>query len=262
MKTKKVVSVLLISLLLIPTLMTWFSPPMHAREIKPNTAEYFMNEGLFYLSSGKFDEAEIRLLQALKKNPTIIDALYGLGIVYLNKREFRKSIDYFQQVVKINSLNYDAYNFLGVAYTELSEYNLAKENLLIAANADKYRTPENAYVNLAMLEIRQNRYDAAMRYVDKGLDKNARFAPLYNVRGVILENQDKLSDAIASYERGLTLLTEEDASYLLNIARVYIKLNQKEKAQDMLEKALPRAYNEEMKDKIREMLKGLEKNQG
>jgi len=223
--------------------------------IKANSAEYFLNQGLLYLSSGDYNNAEINLLQALKKQQVIIDAFYGLGIIYLNKRDFAKSADYFRKVIKLNPINFDSYNYLGVAYLELGKFDLAKENLLAAANSPLYKTPENAYVNLAMLEIRQTRYDLALRYVEKGMEKNAKFAPLYNLKGVILEKKDNLADAVQAYEQGLMFLQEEDASYLVNIGRVYLKLNYKEKARDYLERALPKAINEEMKNSIREMLK-------
>jgi Tfp pilus assembly protein PilF len=218
----------------------------YPNRLKPGTAEYLLHEGLFYLNTGNLVLAEKKLLKAKKKKPTLIGAVNGLGIVYLQKREFKKSIGYFNQVIRTNPDSYDVYNYLGVAYTELGEYNLAKENLLRAANAEKYKTPENAFVNLALLEIRQERYDAALRYVEKGLQKN------------IFENQEKFPEALKWYERALSLLTEEDVVFLVNLGRVYSKLGKKDKALDTLEKALSKAYSPQLKEQIRTMIKGLE----
>ncbi|UCH95015.1 MAG: tetratricopeptide repeat protein [Candidatus Aminicenantes bacterium] len=229
--------------------------------LKTGTAEHYLHEGLFYLNNGNINVAEKKLLKALKKKPTLIGAINGLGIVYLQRREFQKAIQYFNQVTRINPESYDAYNYLGVIYTELGEYSLAKENLLRAANAEKYNTPENAYVNLALLEIRQERFDAALRYVEKGLEKNQRFPPLSNLMGVILENQEKYQEALEWYEKALSLLTEEDVTYLVNIGRIYSKLGQKDKALDTLEKALSKAYSLEMKKQIRSMIQNLEKQE-
>jgi tetratricopeptide (TPR) repeat protein len=231
----------------------------YPNRLKRGSPEYLLHEGLFHLNSGNLNLAEKKFLKALKKKPTLIGAVNGLGIVYLQKQEFKKSIGYFNQVIHTNPDSYDAYNYLGVAYTELGEYNLAKENLLRAANAEKYRTPENAFVNLAMLEIRQDRYDAALRYVEKGLEKNDRFPPLCNLMGVILENQEKYPDALKWYEKALSLLTEEDVTFLVNLGRVYSKLGKKDKALDTLEKALSKAYSPQMKEQIRTMIKSLEK---
>jgi type IV pilus assembly protein PilF len=227
--------------------------------LKPGSAEYLLNEGLFYLNSGNIDIAEQKLLKALKKKATLIGAVNGLGIVYLQKRQFKKALKYFTQVTRTNPESWDTYNYLGVVYTELGEYNLAKENLLRAANAEKYHTPENAYVNLALLEIRQNRYDAALRYVEKGLTENDRFPPLCNLMGIILENQEKYPEALRWFEKALSLLTEEDVSYLVNIGRVYSKMGNKQKALDNLEKALSKALFPELREQIRAMIKSLEK---
>jgi Tfp pilus assembly protein PilF len=261
MRKIAIIHVMLIILLIISGGCTSKNRPTRypSQRVKPGSAEAYLNEGIFYLNTGNIDMAEKKLLKALKKKPTLVLAINGLGIVYLNKREFRKSLDYFKKVINLNPSYYDAYNYIGVVYTELGEYSLARENLLIAANADKYKTPENAYVNLTLLEIRQSRFDAALRYVEKGLEINERFAPLSNLKGVILENQGKYTEALQWYEKALSYLTEEDASYLVNIGRVYIKMNQKDKALDVLEKALTKAYTEEMKTQIRDMIKGIEK---
>jgi tetratricopeptide (TPR) repeat protein len=254
MKKTNVVCFILIILFIMPT-----GIKLVSRDLKPDTAEYYLNEGFLYLNSGDFNNAEKRFLKALKKKPNILDAYQGLGIVYLNKREFKKSVEYFQQLVKLNPDNYDAFNYLGVAYTEMGEFNLAKENLLVAANAGRYKTPENAFVNLAVLELRQKRYDNALRYVDKGMEKNDHFPPLYNLKGIILENQDKLTEAIECYEKGLALLKEADSSFLMNMAKIYIKLNEKDKAIDLLERSLSKSPSDDVKKTIRQMIIDLEK---
>jgi Tfp pilus assembly protein PilF len=228
-------------------------------QLKPGTAEFILNEGIFYLNSGNLAMAEKKLKKALKKKPTMLAAVNALGIVYLNKRDFKNAIKYFTQVVRMNPQYYDAYNYLGVLYTEMGEYNLAKENLLIAANATLYRTPENAFANLANLEIRQKKYESALRYIDKGLQKNDRFAPLCNLKGIVLENQKKYISAIRWYERAITLLTEPDVTFLINIGRVYSTMGYKDKALDTLEKALSKALTQELKVRIRKMIVELEK---
>lgn len=229
------------------------------RQMKPGSAEYELNQGLFYLNNANFNVAEKKFKKALKKKPELLQAISGLGIVYLNQRKFKEAVDQFQRVVRINPKYYDAYNYLGVAYTEIEEYNLAKENLLRAANAPKYRTPENAFANLAMLEMKQKRMDAALRYIDKGLLENERFAPLYNLKGIVLEEKEEYNQALKFYQKALSLLTEPEVSYLMNIGRVYIKQGKKAKALDTLEEALSKAFAPVLKTQIREMIKDAEK---
>lgn len=228
-------------------------------QLKPGTIEYIMNEACFYLNNGRLNLAEKKFLSVLEKNPNHENAINGLGIIYLNKREFDKAENNFKMLVKINPGYIDAYNSLGIIYIEKKEYELAKDSLLIAANSDEYRTPENAYLNLANLEMRRDKYENAIRYVEKGLIKNKSFAPLYNLKGLIFEYQKNYRDAIYNFKKALSFFEEEDISYLVNIGRVYAKMKEKNKALDVLEKALTKAPSELYKKEIKKLIKQIEK---
>lgn len=228
-------------------------------QLKRGTAAYDLNQALFYLNAGDFKTAEPKLISALKKDPTLVGALNALGIVYLNKRDFDNAVKQFRRVIQLNPKFFDAYNYLGVIYTETGNYELAKENLLTAANAETYRTPENAYTNLATLELNNNKLESALRYAEKGLEKNKNFAPLYNLKGIIYENRKEYQEAISNYEKALSLLTEDDATFLINIGRTYGKMGDKKKALDILEKALPKAYSPVLKNQIIAAINELEK---
>ena len=228
-------------------------------QLKPGTAEYYLQEGIYYINEGNMTMAEQKLKLALKKDHELVEALNGMGIVCLNRRNFDDAVKYFRRVIQLNSKAYDAYNYLGVIFSETGKYELAKENFLIAANADKYMTPENAYANLAMLEVRQNRLDSALRYVEKGLANNKNFPHLYNVKGIIFENRGDYKKALFYYEKALSLLTHDDVTFLINIGRVQSRMGEKNKALDTLEKALGKAFAPQIKEQIRAMIKEVEK---
>ena len=230
----------------------------NSQDSKPGSPEYLMNEGLFHLNQGDATMAERKLQQALKKKPNMIKALNALGLVYVYKRKFKKATNYFKRVLGLNPKYVDAHNSLGLIYSELNQYDLAKEHLLISANSKNYRTPENSFVNLAMLELRHNKIDSAKRYIEKAIEKNRRFAPIYNIKGIILENQKKYTEAIASYKKALSFLTEEDLTTLINIGRTYKKMGKKNEALDMLEKALSKANVQSIREKIKQMIKEVE----
>jgi len=261
MKNPKIKSYLIVLLVLVSILTGCKKKDVvtYPWQIKPGSAKFFLNQGLFHLNSGQINLAEKKLLQAIKKKPSLKEALNGLGIVYMYKREFDKAIKYFKRVLNIDPTFIDIYNSLGLIYIELDKYELAKENLLISANSDDYSTPENSYVNLAMLEIKHNKLNSAMRYVEKGINKNRGFSPLYNLQGVIFENRKNYEEAVYSYKKALSLLTDNDVTILVNIGRVYSKTGEKDKALDVLEKALSKTTNSKIKDTIRQMIKELNK---
>ncbi len=226
-------------------------------QLQPGSAEYLANEGIGYLNNGKLGLAADRLEAALKKNPRLVPALNGMALVHVYRREFPKAVDLLERLLQISPQFYDAYNLLGTAYSEIGDYERAKENLLIAANAQEYQTPENAFANLAMLEIKFNKHDSALRYAEKGLLLNRRFAPLFNLKGQALENLGRLPEAGESFDRALLLLPAPDPLILVNGARVAARLGQRRKALDQLEQALGITQDEALKTEIMRLIKGL-----
>lgn len=225
--------------------------------LKPGSPEYIMNQGIFFLNEGNIKMAEHKLLTALEKKPGLEGALNALGLVYMYKREFEKAATYFKKLLSLNPGFSDAYNSLGLIYSELNRYNLAKEYFLTAANSTGYRTPENAYVNLALLELKHEKMASAKRYTDKAMKANRHFAPTYNLKGIIANKENRYHEALANFKKALSLLTEEDAKILVNMGQVYIKMGQKRKALDVLEKALTKAKDGPLKKNIRELINNL-----
>ena len=225
--------------------------------LKPGSPEHLTNDGFICLNAGDLIQAEKFFRQALEKKPNLHNAMYALGIVYLQKGEPDRAEKYFLRTLQVKPGHIDVHNFLGVIYTETGKYDLAKEHLLIAANSDNYETPENAYANLARLELEHNKYTSARRYIEKGLVKNNEFGPLLNYLGIILEHDGNFKEAIFNYEKAIA--AQEDVSYLVNIGRVYIKIGQKEKALDVLEQALSKTKSDQLRKDIRAMINDLEK---
>jgi tetratricopeptide (TPR) repeat protein len=227
-------------------------------QLQPGTAEYLANEGIGFLNGGQLDQAEGKLLAALRMNPRLLRALNGLALVYVYRHDFPRAVDTLNRLLLVEPKFYDADNLLGTVYTEMGNYDLAKEKLLIAANAEEYQTPENAFANLAVLEIKFGKFDSALRYAEKGLQLNRRFAPLYNLKGLALENLGQLADAATEYDKALILLTAPEPAYLINSARVAAKLGDKKKAMDQLELALGRTQDPAQKTEIIRQIKALE----
>jgi Tfp pilus assembly protein PilF len=226
-------------------------------QLQPGSAEFLANEGIGYLNNGQLDLAAARLAAALKKNPQLVPALNGMALVHVFRREFPKAIEMLKRLLQVNPKFLDAFNLLGAVYTEQGNYELAKENLLIAANAEEYQTPENAFANLALLEIKFAKYDSALRYAEKGLLLNRRFAPLFNLKGQALENLNRLTEAAESYARALALQGSPEPLTLVNSARVAAKLGDRKRALDQLEQALGRTQDAALKVEILRLIKEL-----
>jgi len=230
------------------------SPLFEPSQAKPGSAEYLCNEGLAFLDSGDFTQARNRFQAALAKAPSNIDAILGMGLVHLNNRELDQSLSYFERLKELTPDSYDVYNYMGIIYLELQQYPRARENLLIAATSSTYKTPENAYANLAILEIKQNNLDAAMRYIKKGLEKKKNFPQLHILEGQVLEAQKNWQDALLAYERASTITYNNDPGILIALARLHKQLGDKDKALNILESSLGKARNEAERQTIINMI--------
>ncbi len=227
-------------------------------QLAPDSPEFLLNEGVLLLNSGQLAQAEAKLKAALAKNPRLVNAHNTLGLVYVYRRDLPKAVACFDKTIELNPHYYDAYNALGMVYTELGEYDKAKANLLIAANAPDYITPENAWVNLALLEMKFAKPESAQHYVEKGLRVNKRFGPLYTLRGTLLENQQKLAEALDDFERAATL-PAASADPLIGAARVLAKMGEKQKAIEKLENALSRIKDPAEKQAVLQMMQDIER---
>ena len=75
-----------------------------------------------------------------RKNHSCLPPWHPLSLVYVYRRDFPKAIDTLNRLLQASPAFYDAYNLLGMIYTEQGNYQLAKEKLLLAANAAEYLT--------------------------------------------------------------------------------------------------------------------------
>jgi len=220
-----------------------------------DSPDFIMNEGFFLLNQGDLDQAEKKLLTALRKNPQLYAAHNALGIIYSFRRDFPAALKHFKMTIKLNSDFIDAYNSMGMVYCEMGDYKLARENLQIAAAAPGYQTPENALVNLALLEIRLEDWDAALNHIEKGLAVNDRYAPLYNLKGSIIENRGRFEEAVQYYEKALSLLSQPEPEYLFNLGRANYRKGDRNKALDCLNKAMEASRDELLTREISNLIK-------
>jgi Tfp pilus assembly protein PilF len=236
----------------------------------PGSAEFFLKEGIAYLAEGNLKMAEKALKKALKKKRDLVAAINKLGIIYYKKEEseenknekFEKAKKAFERVIELAPDYFEAYNYLGLIYIEKEEYESARKYLLKAAKSEKNPTPEYAYFNLADIEMRRGNLEQALRYVNQGITKNTFFAALYNLKGMIFEKLKEYDKSIYNYQKaskspykGAENSVLNDATYLINLGRVYARIGEKVKALDTLEKALVITKSSEQKKQINALIK-------
>ncbi|MFP4083066.1 MAG: tetratricopeptide repeat protein [Candidatus Aminicenantes bacterium] len=226
-----------------------------AREKNPR---YHYNMGSFYLNNGNVNEAISHFQKSLSLSPNYFLAFNGLGLAYSMKGELEESAKYFQKCLTINPTFSEARNNLGMIYQEMGLLDKAEQEYRQAASDKNYSSRELPYYNLARLCLLQEKSKEALDYVQMALQINKDMAMAYNLKGIINEKLENFDEAIASYLQALRIVPR-DVYFNFNLAVAYFKNNELKKAQEIFEEISPRVTDPEMKDKINQYLKIIQK---
>ncbi|MES2574837.1 MAG: tetratricopeptide repeat protein [Bacteroidota bacterium] len=142
------------------------------------------------MDEGKYDESIAMLKECEKVDPKDYTYPYEIALAYTYKKEYQKAIDQLEKIKKYESIAADYYQLLGNNY-------------------DYAGKPEKA-----------------MSVYDDGLKKFPNAGRLYLEKGVILEFQEKYTEAIASYEKGVKVDPMYSSNYY-RLALLYSKSTNK-----------------------------------
>lgn len=215
---------------------------------------YQYNIGLYYLDNGDPDEAIEYFNKSLALNPRNFLVFNALGFSYSMKGDLRQSMKYFQKCLEVNPTFTEAHNNIGMIYQEMGFIDKAEEEFQKVLADEKYPSKENAHYNLANLYFIQGKGDKALDHVQKAIQENIRFAMAYNLKGRILERQNRISKAIESYERASTIVPGE-INFSFDLAVALFKNNEFSRAKEIFERISPQVRDQEMKDNIDQYLK-------
>jgi len=215
---------------------------------------YQYNLGLYYLDNGDPDEAIKFFHKSLSLNPRNHLVFNALGFAYSMKGDLGQSLKYFQKCLETNPNFIEAHNNIGMIYQEMGFIDKAEEEFQKVLADEKYPAKENPHYNLANLYFIQGKNDKALDHIQKAIQENVRFAMAYNLKGRILEKQNRLREAILNYKKALQIVPEE-ISFSFDLAVALFKNNKFSQAEEIFEKISPRVTDQEMKDTINQYLK-------
>lgn len=226
----------------------------------------FTQAGSYFYGNKEFDKA-FEMFDTYLKYPEI-PYLQGMG---LEKDTLRKLITYYcglcatqadkpEVAVKYYELVKDSIDSEWI-YARLSDdYATLKDtaNMLRMYQLGSQKFPKEPFYtrNLINYYINKNLMAEALEWIDKAIAQDDKSAPLWNVKGRILENDKKIDEAVACYEKAIEL-DPEMADALGNIGRIIynqaveelervnaikddrVYLREKAKLKDIFAKALP-----------------------
>ena len=196
--------------------------------------QYQYEKAVGCMNAGLSDEALKYLSLALSLDPYLYQSLNLRGLAYLMKSNLSEAQASFEKCVQLAPKYSDAQNNLGTVLQEKGDLAGAEAAFQRAFSIDGNY---NAGFNLGKIYFQQGKLDESLDYVQRSLRKFPRSLLALNLQGLIFESQNKLDEAITSYNIALGVVPDEP-NVLFNQAVAFYKKNDFGKTRAQLDKIL------------------------
>lgn len=167
-------------------------------------AEKKYNEGVIFFESNKYDAAITKFDQAIAIKAKFPEAFYNRASAKFSKGDLVGSIQDFNYAITLNptAKYYLARGIAEYQYTE-NEGAMLDLNEAIKKDSGEYRT--DAYYYLACVYFGQEKYDEAIEYYTKAIEKNDKYAFAYHDRGSAYRMTKKYQLSLSDYRKAIQL---------------------------------------------------------
>jgi tetratricopeptide (TPR) repeat protein len=215
--------------------------------------QYQYEMGVIALRYGLPDEAIRYGKLAVSLDPGHFDGWKLLGLAYSDKADFALCAEAYEKAAAIKPGAADVQRGLGLAYVELKEAEKAETALKRSFAIDA--AYETAYY-IGRYYYNAGRFEEALDYTLKSIQKNGKNAGAYNLKGVILNQLGRYAEAAGSFQAGL-ILAPEDVNLQVNLGIALLNSGEPAKARAVFEAVLPKIEQEVLKKHVEDYLKAI-----
>jgi len=227
--------------------------PQRRTKNKEKDPQYQYELGKTALGYGLTDEAIRYGELAVSLDPGHFGGWHLLGSAYYNKGEFARSAEAYEKALAIKPESAEVLDGLGLAYVELKETAKAEAAFKKAYEiGGGYGT---AY-QLGKLCYGDGRYEEALDYALKSIQKNGKNAGAYNLKGVVLNQLNRFAEAAGSFQAGL-VLAPGDVNLQINLGIALYNSGEPSKARAVFEAVLPKVEQDVLRKRIEDYIKAI-----
>jgi tetratricopeptide (TPR) repeat protein len=219
-------------------------------EVNP---QYQYEKAIVAANYGLNEQAVKYLNQAISLDPSHHPSYSLLGRIHLTNGDFELAVSSLEKSLELGSKELDTYFNLGEAYQNLNLKEKAEEAYL---KADEKKSDFKISLRLAELYFEQEKFEAALQFAQKAIQKNKRDANLYNLQGVIFNKLNRLSEAVESYEQALKI-APDNLVMIVNLGIAHVNMQDFNKGQEIFEAVLPKIKDPNLKSKVEGYIKKL-----
>lgn len=207
-----------------------------ALQYDPEYEKAYVNIGSVFKNQMDYKAALQAYQRAITLNPNYTIGHYALGWFYKDQRKLQEALRAFQTAQKLNPYFFDTYETLAETYMELGQPEKAVEQLLKGLELND--KDAGLYIALANVYRETGNTEASEEVFKKGLELQPKSGGPYHYNlGLQLKREGKLKEAVAEFERALSLQPRYVDTYIL-LARVYDDLGREDEGVSLLRKAL------------------------
>lgn len=170
--------------------------------------ETLLAQGQSAIEEGNLSEAEKAFRDAINLDPGSADAQFGLGNVYIRQGQLAAAEAAYRAAVNSNPNMSSAHLNLGVVYYQMEQLSKAEEEfsavLRLAPN------DAQALYLMAAVRIQGKQYAEAEKLLNQAKLAQPDLAEVYYGLGALYKLQGKKAEAIAAFEKFLSLGTAQD----------------------------------------------------
>ena len=117
-------------------------------EVKAGNARAF-DAAVIAMQDGRYEEAEILLLEITSDQPELAGPWVNLGRVYVARNNIEEARQAFNAALRANPASCEAHNELGILHRHVGDFNTAESHYL--ACLERLPDYQNAHLNLGIL---------------------------------------------------------------------------------------------------------------
>lgn len=225
--------------------------PKKLPDEKNPQAQYEM--GVIALRYGLPDEAVKYGQQAVALDPKFFNGWFLLGNAYYAKADYPQAAEAYGKAAALKPDHADVQRGLGLSLVEINETERAEAALKKSWALDG--AFESAFY-LGKLCYKAGRFDEALEYALKAIQKNGKNAGAYNLKGVTLNQLKRYAEAAGSFQAGL-VLAPDDVNLQVNLGVALFNSGEAAKARSVFEAVLPKIEQDTLRKQVEEFIKAI-----
>lgn len=179
-----------------------------ATQLSPKASDSHSSLGVVYYRLGRIDDAARELELALRLDPNDATAHQSLGVICRQRKQYDKALTHLARAVELAPGNAVALSNLAIAERNAGKVELAEKHIRQAIALKPKQA--DLYYNLCVIYRHQYRLESAIPECEKAASLDPRLGSAHNDLAMFYTKLGRKPEAIASWNRYLHLIAEDN----------------------------------------------------